>query len=321
MNTESSLFREITPEDMKRITSRHLNTQDIREARLMEGGLFNTTYQLVCGPHKKNVILRLGPVNRHLLLGFEEHLMEAEAHVYQLFESHDIPCPRILVTDTSRSLLDRDFMLTEYLDSTVMLKAGLSEEEKKSLHKEAGRLAAVMHSITSRQFGCIYDCMHDRGFTSWYAFLHHYVSDILERSVDHNAFTRQEADAILSLFSENRPLFDKITLPCLVHTDLWEGNLLLKKNRDSWSLAAIIDGDRAIWGDPDFELASGWMITDRFLEGYQIDKAAYLSPERTERRKYYNLVYDLIDTYVGKAEYNQAEQYKNGYNRVLHYLS
>lgn len=123
------------------------------------------------------------------------------------------------------------------------------------------------------------------------------------------------------LFSENRPLFDKITLPCLVHTDLWEGNLLLKKNRDSWSLAAIIDGDRAIWGDPDFEMASGWMITDRFLEGYQIDKAAYLSPERTERRKYYNLVYDLIDTYVGKAEYNQSEQYKNGYNRVLHYLS
>ena len=47
MNTESSLFGEITPEDMKRITSRHLNTQDIREARLMEGGLFNTTYQLV----------------------------------------------------------------------------------------------------------------------------------------------------------------------------------------------------------------------------------------------------------------------------------
>lgn len=93
MNTESSLFGEITPEDMKRITSRHLNTQDIREARLMEGGLFNTTYQLVCGPHKKKVILRLGPVNRHLLLGFEEHLMEAEAHVYSYLKAMTFPVP------------------------------------------------------------------------------------------------------------------------------------------------------------------------------------------------------------------------------------
>ena len=48
-----------------------------------------------------------------------------------------------------------------------------------------------------------------------------------------------------------------------------------------------------------------------------MDKTAFLSPERKERREIYGLVYDLIDTYVGKAEYNQPEQYKNGYNRVM----
>lgn len=208
MNTESSLFREISLEDIKNITYRHLGTREISQARLMEGGLFNTTYHLICGSDNRQVILRLGPVNRHLLLGFEEHLMEAETYVYELFSSHKIPCPRVLASDTTRSLLDRDFMLTEYLDSTVMLKAGLSPEEKMDFHRETGRTAALMHSITSRQFGCIYDCMHGRGFDSWYAFLHHYVSDILERSVRHRAFTRQEVDAILSLFIRRKSLFD-----------------------------------------------------------------------------------------------------------------
>ena len=43
MNTESSLFREISLEDIKNITYRHLGTREISQARLMEGGLFNTT--------------------------------------------------------------------------------------------------------------------------------------------------------------------------------------------------------------------------------------------------------------------------------------
>lgn len=317
MNTDSSLFREISPETMEKIINRHLHTSDIRMARLMEGGLFNTTYCLVCGPDLKKVILRLGPVNRHLLLGFENHLMEAESLVYELFSGCGIPCPRVLAVDTTRSLLDRDFMLTEYVDSTVMSRAGLSDEEKKPLYREAGRFASVMHTITSGQFGCVYDCMHGRGFSSWFAFLYRYVSDILNRSVRYSVFTRQEADTILSLFVQRKSLFDDIHTPCLIHTDLWEGNLLLEKSGDSWHLAAVIDADRAIWGDPDFEMASGWMITDSFLEGYKIDRTAFLSPERKERREYYGLIYDLIDTYVGKAEYNQPEQYKNGCSRVM----
>lgn len=93
MNTESSLFREISLEDIKNITYRHLGTREISQARLMEGGLFNTTYHLICGSDNRQVILRLGPVNRHLLLGFEEHLMEAETYVYELFQATRSPVP------------------------------------------------------------------------------------------------------------------------------------------------------------------------------------------------------------------------------------
>ena len=49
MNTESSLFREISLEDIKNITYRHLGTREISQARLMEGGLFNTTYHQQTG--------------------------------------------------------------------------------------------------------------------------------------------------------------------------------------------------------------------------------------------------------------------------------
>ena len=36
----------------------------------------NTTYLVEYGPSHQKAVLRLGPVNRHLIMGFEENLNE-----------------------------------------------------------------------------------------------------------------------------------------------------------------------------------------------------------------------------------------------------
>ena len=53
-------------------------------ACLLSGGLFNTTYRLETVT--KTAILRLGPVNRHLLLPYERNLMAAEGDILQLMK-------------------------------------------------------------------------------------------------------------------------------------------------------------------------------------------------------------------------------------------
>ena len=72
-------------------------------------------------------------------------------------------------------------------------------------------------------------------------------------------------DAIEETFLHHSAVLDAITVPHLIHGDLWYGNILVDRERN---LAAMIDGDRALFGDPEFELATGWMISDSFLEGY-----------------------------------------------------
>ena len=43
-------------------------------------------------------------------------------------------------------------------------------------------------------------------------------------------------------FSDNRPLFDDITVPSLVHNDLWDPNVLVSRGHDGeLHIAALID--------------------------------------------------------------------------------
>ncbi|MDT0343302.1 phosphotransferase family protein [Streptomyces litchfieldiae] len=48
------------------------------------------------------------------------------------------------------------------------------------------------------------------------------------------------------------PALAEVTVPVLVHFDLWDGNVLLHEGR----VSALIDGERMFWGDPLAELTS-----------------------------------------------------------------
>lgn len=40
--------------------------------------------------------MRVSPVNRHLLVGYEENLMNAETYVYSICQQIGIPCSKVL---------------------------------------------------------------------------------------------------------------------------------------------------------------------------------------------------------------------------------
>ena len=99
-----------------------------------------------------------------------------------------------------------------------------------------------------------------------------------------------------------------------MHTDLWEGNVLLDEK--SHEIVAIIDGDRAVFGDPEFEFASSWMNNDNLRKGYGKEKEAD-SKEKNIRKKLYEIFYLLIECYVGFAEYNNLEMYENSKEKIF----
>ena len=96
--------------------------------------------------------------------------------------------------------------------------------------------------------------------------------------------------------------------PRLVHADLWPGNILISADTPKPRFAAIIDADRAIWGDPDFEFSSiRWTYSeDSFWEGY--GRKLPQSPAARIRRGIYTLLNRLWNTYGYLCEYNQPEK-------------
>ena len=125
VNCASRLFREISREEISALFQAALGEGEIRTSRLLQGGLFNTTYYVEYGPEPRQAVLRLGPVNRHLLMGHERDLMAAEVRMGALCREAGVPCSHVLAWDDSRQSFGRDYMIAAYIPSVVMAEAPL----------------------------------------------------------------------------------------------------------------------------------------------------------------------------------------------------
>ena len=126
-----------------------------------------------------------------------------------------------------------------------------------------------MNSITTEKFGRAGVILHGGGEDSWSAFIRKELegwADCFRRNtVDY--YTEEELTEIVSAADWFADILDEIKTPCFNHCDMWALNVLLPDTGEP-VVRALIDPDRCCMGDPDFELASGWMMNDAFYDGY-----------------------------------------------------
>ena len=317
MNSKSLLFR-LEREELLREASRRYLGEELLHAEPLSGGLFNTTYRLET--RQRKVILRLGPVNRHLLLPYERSLMAAEGDILELLQHSGIPTSRILALDLSRSLFDRDVMVVECLEAVSMSAVELPKETERRICREAGVLTAKIHSILAsdlpdlpeKPFGRYANVIAGYGCATWEEAIFLELEQWKTVAQAAALFSEEEMSRIETVFRKFRALFREITQPRLVHADLWYGNILVDREHN---LAAIIDADRAFFGDTEYEFATGWMISDSFLEGYGSKPEGH--PHAVLRRKLYKLLLNLEDCYILFCEYGNPEEGANLKQRIL----
>lgn len=314
----SSLFCELTEEELKSITEKSLHA-NLKSARLLTGGMFNTTYLLETENGKKYV-LRAGPVNRHLLMWYEHKLMEAEKIVYAMCKKEKIPVSNVIYSDTSKKLIDRDFMLVDFFDAVPMSEIALNPDDKNRICYDIGKATAKMHSVKNVRFGRITEVYNGKGYSQWSACILNELQNWEKTALPAGIFTAKEISKIKELFFKSVPFLDEIKIPSLVHTDLWEGNILIDNHSSVPKFSAIIDADRALWGDPDFEFSSiRWTYTEsQFWEGYG-RKLSFETPNSI-RLSVYTILNQLWNSYVYKIEYNMDENYINEHNAVIEEL-
>lgn len=293
---------------------------------VLKGGLFNTTYTLESddAPGKKYV-LRVGPVRRELLLPYELHLMDAECWAYGQMAAVGIPTSTVVYKDTSKTLLDRDFMIVEFIESVQLNRSEMSEADRYEVFRKVGAYCRKMNDIHTEKFGRVGYIVNGGGYDTWSAYikseLTEWADKIREQTVGY--YTEDELCEIVSLADRYRDILDEIRVPCFNHCDLWSLNVLLTPVDQSEpggkpGIAAIIDPDRCCMGDPDFELSSGWMMNDAFYAGYGRRMA---EDEHTViRTNIYKMIFLILNGYFMRTQYDDPAPSLQDKERAMKYV-
>lgn len=301
MNESSKIYKELSYDELNKIIKSNFGV-DKFEARLISGGLFNTTYRIKLLDSKREIILRVGPSNQELLLPFEHNLMLAEEKVYSILKKEDIPCSTIINCDVTREIINRNYMILEYIDSKPLSEVDLSNEIKSDIYKNLGAYVAKIHNINSNKFGRVYDVSKGNGFNLWSEYLYNEIIESKQNYINYNVFSEDEVKLFGDVILKYKEILDEIKMPHLIHADLWDGNVLIQSNEGKQEIAAIIDADRSVFGDIDFEFANPWIVNEDFIKGYGADLKDDADSEI--RRKIYRMIYSIIDAYVWSIEYN-----------------
>lgn len=225
----------------------------------LKGGLFNSAYAIERINEKDKIVLKVSVTADAPLLSYEKELMLKEVEVYRFInEQTTIPAPKILCYDFSKKLIKCNYFFMTYLKGETMYKIykKLTPENLDIIKKELGQYMAQIHKIKGTYFGYFAD-EPSQQFTSWKEAYLHMIQMILSDGKKHRA--KLPYERVERAILKNAEYLEEIREPRLVDYDLWAGNIFLIKNGNEYHIEAIVDFERAFWGDPYADFSSAVM--------------------------------------------------------------
>lgn len=289
-HTPDDFQQPLTLDQIRAVTSRAFGARAHIEAiRELSGGEYNTIYRLALAGGDP-VILRVAPSPARWAPWHEELLMRREQTVQPYFAALGPLLPRTLLVDFTRDLLDRDYLFQTCMpgEQWKTIAHRLTPEDGAVLWRELAHITQRIHSVTGEAFGHPYPgrCFPTWGFT---------ILDWLERALrDIERFQLESAGtrAILAHARARMRLLDGITSPQLLHGDLWPFNVLVASSETGWHITAVLDYDRAAWGDP-FADWTFHLLPRRATPAVRaLFWEEYGKPEETPGARFRELIYD-----------------------------
>lgn len=315
---KSKIYKELLqPEINKIITDLYGHETKLIYADVLKGGLFNTTYKVHTNNDEKGIVLRVGPVNKHLLMDFEKDMMSAEPIFHKLLQDNNIPTSNIIKYSPENTVLKRDYIVIEFIESIPMNDPSLDNENLDYIYEDLGKITSRFHKIKNDRFGWLRN--NEWGLNDkWSDFVCNFANEVADKLEQYELVSLNDINAFRQVFSSNIDVLDEIKTPNMIHTDLWQGNVLLSKNDDRYKVAAIIDLDRAIFGDKYWDLSTPWLINDAFKKGYkdQIIK----TQSYKKRETIYSLILAFLNSYVCCVEYDDIKWFENEKQNALKIL-
>lgn len=251
-------------------------------------GLFNVAYEIKFRDGKES-ILKIAPSPEITVMTYERNIMEAEVSAMKLIaERVDIPVSKVEYYDSSCTICNAPYFFMEKLKgkSLFSLKSILSNEEKKMFNKKVGSLNQKINQVTNKKFG--YLGQKELQGVDWYKVFRNMLKAVFKNAHDISLDLKIPYKQLLTLLEVDKPIFDEVKTPRLVHWDLWDGNIFIENGQ----VTGLIDWERSLWGDPLMEVGfRSYFQNVEFIEGYGLDG---FTPEEQRRILWYDVYLLLI---------------------------
>jgi aminoglycoside phosphotransferase (APT) family kinase protein len=214
-------------------------------------GTYNSTYRVDLADGEP-VILRVAPEPSRQPPGAREAMRNEYAALPFLAPLGSL-VPRTLAVDFTHQLVNRDYLVQTKLAGVPASHqlAALSPSALRRLYRELGSVTRTIHDVTGRAFGPVAGPSHDTWSSALIAAFEQLAEAFTAAGLDPDP-----AHRMIGASRRHRAELDEVTVPALLHGDLWTLNLLVDNDPDRPTITGVLDCDAASWGDP----MSDWTI-------------------------------------------------------------
>lgn len=271
----------------------------------LSGGFCSAVY--LVNADEQRLVLKVASDDAVKVMRHEKRYVSIEAEMLSILnEKTDIPMPKLIAYDDSRSVCSVPYFFMTFIDGTPLSQTtDLSESEYRSIKREVGVITRKICDIPAEHFGIpqMPETFTDKNSQFTLTLFDMLLTDANEKKIPIPSIS---PDRLMSLIGGCKEALDADVTPCLAHTDTWAGNVMVKNGRLAGfvDFAAILYGDKLISHDfHDF----GDNPTVDFLEGFG---ASQFSAEEKIRIQIYK-IWQRLGMIVerGYREYTDPNMY------------
>ncbi|MFC1736795.1 phosphotransferase family protein [Candidatus Hydrogenedentota bacterium] len=246
-------------------------TPDCLEIAVIREGYFSNSYKV--SGNGDDYYLRIAPPDDYLCIFYEKRMTLQEPEVHQLIlDNTSVPVPRILVHDSTRELLDRDYVIMEFLPGQTLehWQPRYSRKQHDNCLRQWGNHIRQLHGITRDTHGYLGAHKPMEPQTTWREAFSIMWGKMVCDCLDCGCYTPDQAKVAVELLRRYENVFSDTIPASLMHMDVWITNVLLD---GQGNVTGLIDFDRACWGDPEIELSIVsycGLARPSFWEGYGV---------------------------------------------------
>jgi len=260
-----------------------------------------------------NFMLRIGLPDNARGLFYEKGEIEREVEILDLVQGKtSMPVPKVVAADFSRSLLNRDYLITEALPGILYSEiTSLSHAKHDQVFFQVGQHLKQLHAIIGTAYGYNGPQSSMELQQTWKeAFVVRWGKLIKDVEAG-GLYSSDEATGLETLLESYTSYFERNNPPSLLHMGIGKENILVDPEGNVTGLLGL---EFALWGDPEIEFAvldCTGIWASSFWEGYGMSRPNDIG-SRTRRKFYilYEVQKNMPLAVWRNNDYEEAEQYK-----------